>query len=264
LYGESSNVLEEEIRQRIPNLRLMLLEKAPKSGLGHPAAKPLAISDVDGVAEAQNAFGTYLVIDRPAEAYFSTGALEDAARIHLGRGLNAPTFVFMDLETTGFSSTPLFLAGTAAIEDGSMRCIQVFARDYSEERAVIGALDEILTRHDFCVTFNGKSFDMPYLRERAKYHKVELVSAPEQFDILHAARRKWRHSLPDCRLVTLERHVLGRRRIGDTPGWEVPCIYHEFVHTKDARRIRGVLRHNLVDVLSMAELFVSLAEADIC
>jgi uncharacterized protein YprB with RNaseH-like and TPR domain len=64
--------------------------------------------------------------------------------------------------------------------------------------------------------------------------------------------------------VTLERHILGRNRIGDVPGWEVPCIYHEFVHTKDARRMRGVLRHNLVDVLSMAELFVSLAEATIC
>ena len=257
-------MLEEEIRQRIASLRLMLLEKGRQSAYSPRGAAPIAIDDIDGVTEAETPYGTYVLIDRPADDYISTPSLEEAARIHLGEGRKAPSFVFMDLETTGFSSTPLFLAGTAFLDDGIIRCVQILARDYSEEKAVIGALDGILARHDFCVTFNGKSFDMPYLRERAKYHKVELVSAPEQFDLLHAARRKWKHSLPDCRLVTLERHILGRRRIGDVPGWEVPCIYHEFVHTKDARRIRGVLRHNLVDVLSMAELFVSLAEATIC
>ncbi len=257
-------MLEEDIRRRIANLRLMLLENLTQPGLERPEARHLAIDDIEGVTEAENRFGTYVVIEKPAEDYVRTCDLEEAARIHLGEGRSAPSFVFMDLETTGFSSTPLFLGGTAFIRDGAVRCTQMLARDYSEERAVIRALDEILARHEFCVTFNGKSFDVPYLRERAKYHKVELVSAPQQFDLLHAARRKWKHSLPNCRLVTLERHILGRRRIGDIPGWEVPCIYHEFVHTKDARRIRGVLRHNLVDVLSMAELFVSLAEATIC
>lgn len=257
-------MLEEEIRERIANLRLMLLEKTPQRGHPHPRSTPLWIEEIEGVAEAENRFGAYALIDKPASDYVPTGSLADAARIHLGEGREAPSFVFMDLETTGFSSTPLFLAGTAFLQEGMIKCVQFFARDYSEERAVIGALDETLARHRFCVTFNGKSFDMPYLRERAKYHKIELASAPEQFDLMHAARRKWKHSLPNCRLVTLERHILGRRRIGDVPGWEVPCIYHEFVHTKDARRIRGVLRHNLVDVLSMAELFISLAEADIC
>jgi hypothetical protein len=254
-------VLEEEIRQRIENLRLMLLKNSPQPAFDHPSASPLAIDDIDGVTEAENRFGTHVVIDKKADDYVRTADLAEAARIHLGEGRAAPSFVFMDLETTGFSSSPLFLAGTAFVSDGAVRCIQLLARDYSEERAVISALDDLLAQHQFCVTFNGKSFDMPYLRERAKYHKVELASAPGQFDLLHAARRKWKHTLPNCRLVTLERHILGRRRVGDVPGWEVPCIYHEFVHTRDARKIRGVLRHNLVDVLSMAELFVSLAEA---
>jgi uncharacterized protein YprB with RNaseH-like and TPR domain len=257
-------MLEEDVKQRIANLRLMLLEGAPQPLLGHQKAKPLAIETLEGAAEAENRYGTYLVIERPAGECVGTRALEKAAGIHLGEGRVTPSFIFMDLETTVFSSTPLFLAGTAFMCDGALRCVQILARDYSEERSVILALDDLLARHGFCVTFNGKSFDMPYLRERAKYHRLKLASAPAQFDLLHAARRRWKHSLPDCRLVTLERHVLGRRRIGDVSGWEVPCIYHEFVHTKDARRVRGVLRHNLVDVLSMAELFVSLAEATIC
>jgi len=257
-------VLEEEIRQRIANLRLVLLERSKPRVGGRPPVRPVAIGDIEGATEAENAFGKYLAIDKAADDYVRTEALEVAARILLGEGRTVPSFIFMDLETTGFASTPLFLAGTALRHDGGTRCIQFFARDYSEERAVISALDELLARHDFCITFNGKSFDMPYLRERAKYHRVDLRSSPAQYDLLHVARRMWKHRLPDCRLVTLERHILGRNRIGDVPGWEVPCIYHDFVHTKDARRIRGVLRHNLVDVLSMAELFVSLAEATTC
>jgi uncharacterized protein YprB with RNaseH-like and TPR domain len=175
-----------------------------------------------------------------------------------------PSYVFLDLETTGFSSTPLFLAGVLFPEDGRLKIVQLLARDYSEESALITMLDETLMRFTSCITFNGKSFDVPYIRERAKYHRVELKASPQQFDLLHPARRMWKHSLPNCRLVTLEWHILGRRRIGDVPGWEVPCIYHEFVHTKDARKLKDVLRHNLVDVLSMAELFVSLAGATRC
>jgi uncharacterized protein YprB with RNaseH-like and TPR domain len=179
-------------------------------------------------------------------------AAEDAPRSHLA---------FLDLETTGLSATPLFLAGLLVERNGTLEAVQLLARDYSEERCLIGELDRLLGASQVCVTFNGKSFDLPYLRERAKYHRLPLAARPDQLDLLHHARRRWKHSLPDCRLLTLEWYILGRRRMGDVGGWEVPCIYHEFVHTKDATRLRDVLRHNLMDVLAMAELLISLAEA---
>jgi uncharacterized protein YprB with RNaseH-like and TPR domain len=257
-------LLEEEIRQRIENLRLVLLERSAAQVFEREPAKPVAIEDIEDAAEARNEFGRYIAIERIFYDFVGPQALEAAAGILLGGGRAAPSLVFMDLETTGFSSTPLFRAGAAFRSGGGIGCVQLFARDYSEEKAVIGALDELLARHAYCVTFNGKSFDMPYLRERAKYHRVDLRSSPKQYDLLHASRRMWKDRLPNCRLVTLERHILGRTRTGDVPGWEVPCIYHDFVHTRDARRIRGVLRHNLVDVLAMVELFVSLSEAATC
>ena len=52
--------------------------------------------------------------------------------------------------------------------------------------------------------------------------------------------------------------------MGDVASWEVPCIYHEFVHTKDSGKLIGVLRHNLVDVVSMAELFIILSGVKAC
>jgi uncharacterized protein YprB with RNaseH-like and TPR domain len=257
-------MLEETIKQRIENLRLVLM-----GGLAGPIApeaghKPVSIEEMENVREATCTRGRCLVIEKQVDEYITSQALTQAAGLLLENDGTLPPFVFLDLETTGFSSTPLFLAGTLSVQDGSPTVVQLLARDYSEESALIDMLDELLTGFAFCITFNGKAFDVPYIRERAKYHKIDLRASPHQFDLLHPARRMWKNSLPNCRLITLEWHILGRRRIGDVPGWEVPCIYHDFVHTKDARKLRDVLRHNLIDVVSMAELFVSLAGAVTC
>jgi uncharacterized protein YprB with RNaseH-like and TPR domain len=258
--------IDREIRDRIEALKLALAEGAqesrprPRSGpAAQPAGSPVSVDELDGAREAESDLGRCLIIERDLGNCVMTADL-GAAIGKLAENDSGPRYVFLDLETTGFSSTPLFLAGTVFERDGALRCTQLLARDYSEERALVGMLDHLISGFDLCITFNGKSFDMPYLRERAKYHRLDLKCDPDQLDLLHHARRLWRDSLPNCRLTTLERHVLGRLRSGDVPGWEVPCIYHEFVHTGDARRLVGVIRHNLLDVVSMAELLICLAE----
>ena len=258
-------MLEESIRERIENLRLILNERAYRPVAGEPRREPLSVEDLEGASEITSRLGGCLLIEKEVDRYVSGEALRSAAgRLLESDGSGLPSFIFLDIETTGFSSTPLFLAGVLSVREEGVRVTQLLARDYSEEGAIIALLDDLLSGLTFCITFNGKAFDVPYIRERAKYHKIVLKAAPRQFDLLHPARRMWKHSLPNCRLVTLEWHILGRRRVGDVPGWEVPCIYHDYVHTKDARKLRDVLRHNLIDVVSMAELFVSLAGAATC
>ena len=283
----------EEIRRRIENLRLALLGRAGDvggeardAGAGGTAeAKchggdaepgstgvdaPFIIEAIEGAREVTSGLGRCLVIEKRLRECPGLDRLDRAHRSLAGRedvSGEAPAeaarsrLAFLDLETTGLSATPLFLAGLLVERGGTLEAVQLLARDYSEERCLIGELDRLLGGSEVCVTFNGKSFDLPYLRERAKYHRLPLEARPEQLDLLHHARRRWKASLPDCRLLTLEWYILGRRRMGDVGGWEVPCIYHEFVHTKDATRLRDVLRHNLLDVLAMAELLISLAEA---
>jgi len=256
--------VDRDIRERIAALELALRERAPRRprGLagGGRGRGPLGVGDLEGAREVECDLGCCLVLERDVGGLVSPADLGRAAEKLAGSPAGR-RYVFLDLETTGFSATPLFLAGTMFEKDGGLSCTQLLARDYSEERAVLGMLDRLIGGFDVCITFNGKSFDMPYMRERAKYHRLALACDPEHLDLLHHARRKWRDSLPDCRLTTLERHILRRRRSGDVPGREVPCIYHEFVHTGDARRLVDVIRHNLMDVVSMAELLIRLAEA---
>ncbi|MFW6133469.1 MAG: ribonuclease H-like domain-containing protein [Planctomycetota bacterium] len=71
-------------------------------------------------------------------------------------------------------------------------------------------------------------------------------------------RRRWRRDVPNCRLQTLEAVLCGRHRRGDIPDAAIPEAYHDFVATGDARRMGDILHHNLLDLLTMAQLVSAL------
>ena len=64
--------------------------------------------------------------------------------------------------------------------------------------------------------------------------------------------------MPSCSLGALERQILGARRVGDVPGFEIPARYFQFVRTGDARPLAAVLEHNRLDLLSLAGLTARL------
>ena len=166
--------------------------------------------------------------------------------------------LFLDLETCGLASSTVFLAGTMHWNGSDFVLRQYFARHYGEEAALLAALSEATRGFEFLVTFNGKSYDAPFMKGRALVNRIDLRLPPRHLDLLHAARRRWRRALPDCRLQTLEAHVCRRRRSGDVPGEEVPGIYHDFVRHGDPYRLIPVFHHNLLDVITMADILRAL------
>jgi uncharacterized protein YprB with RNaseH-like and TPR domain len=173
--------------------------------------------------------------------------------------LSPEEIVFLDLETTGLDITPLFLIGIMVWEGDGLVVRQFFARDYDEEPAVLSLFLERYENHPVLITFNGRSYDLPYVRMRARATKVPFRYSPAHIDLLIEARKVWRGVLPDCRLQTLERLVLGRDRQDDIPGSAIPQAYHDFVQTGDARQMVSVLEHNLLDLVTMAQLLVHLS-----
>ena len=85
---------------------------------------------------------------------------------------------------------------------------------------------------------------------------------PRHLDLLHASRRRWKGRLPDCRLTTIERHVTRRRRVGDVSGAEVPDLYHAYVKNGDPYPLVPVFHHNLLDVITMAEILDALCRPE--
>jgi len=166
--------------------------------------------------------------------------------------------IFMDVESTGLNNSPLFLVGTMTWEGDGFEVRQYLARNYSEERPVIRTFLDACADKKLLVTFNGKSFDYPFIRTRAAATGVSFGLAIEHFDLLHHSRRAWKHCLPDCKLQTLERCVCRRVRHGDIPGSEIPDAYHAYVRTDNAFQIVPILKHNMLDLVTLADLMAHL------
>jgi uncharacterized protein YprB with RNaseH-like and TPR domain len=203
-----------------------------------------------------------------------------------------PPFVFFDLETTGLSGgagTLAFLVGCGTFDaDGSFVTRQFLMTQYADERPLLEAVAAELGRAGALVSFNGKSFDAPLLETRFLFHRLAWNGREgPHVDVLHPARRFWkpdagrlarfsgapesvalgvdigrpfqgRHDGRACTLQSLERKLLGVRRVGDVAGFEIPARYFEFVRSGDARPLCAILEHNRLDLLTLAALTARL------
>lgn len=161
--------------------------------------------------------------------------------------------LFLDIETAGLSAnTYLFLVGMMYANQEGFHVEQVFARDYTEEKGVLRHVHETMHRFDTVVTYNGATFDIPFIRTRMAVHRIPELPPVGSVDLLQASRRVFRDVLPNCRLVTVEKHLRGAGRVDDIPSRFIPRAYHEFVRTKDARIMRNVAYHNRMDLFTMA------------
>ncbi len=162
---------------------------------------------------------------------------------------------FLDIETTGLAATPLFLVGILHIGNHGPHIHQLLARHYVEERAILAATCQMLDEVQVLVSFNGGSFDVPYLRDRTRYHHMEWrLEFERHVDMLHVARRQRDLPVSDHRLVTLESQLCRRHRENDIPGSLIPAAYHRFVDTGESEQLATILHHNQVDLVTTMEL----------
>jgi len=186
-------------------------------------------------------------------------AAEVARKPELG-STSLDQLMFLDTETTGLAGgagTLVFLVGVGYFEGSEFFLRQYFLRDPAEEMGMLVLLQEELEKAAGFVTYNGQAFDLPLLENRyvvALRRRIPLVSGPN-LDLLHVARRLWKRSLPDCKLSTVESHVLGvERSEADVPGAWIPGMYLDYLRTGDASEMSRVIYHNLIDVLSLVSL----------
>jgi uncharacterized protein len=172
--------------------------------------------------------------------------------------------LFLDTETTGLAGgtgTFPFLIGLGWFEAGSFITCQLFARDFSEEGAMLQYLSELASGKQFLVTFNGRAYDLNLLTTRFILNRSQntLTTMPH-IDLLHPSRRIFAHRLENARLSTIETHVLGVRRTGDVPGFEIPQRYFDWLQHRDGMLMEDVFKHNRLDIVSMASLLKCLAD----
>jgi len=165
-------------------------------------------------------------------------------------------WAFLDTETTGLAGgtgTCAFLVGVGRITAEGFRIRQFFMRDYGEEASMLDALASHLAPFRVLITYNGRAFDQPLLETRYRLNRARPPFARiEHLDLLFGARRLWKLRYENCRLVQLERQVLGFERQGDVPGAMIPAIYFDFVRTGAMAQLLPVFHHNVLDIVTLA------------
>ena len=170
------------------------------------------------------------------------------------------SFIFLDLETLGFFSRPIILFGFATIDDGQVVVRQVLVRGINEELPALARVLGYIRKRPVVVSFNGKTFDMPYIVSRAAYYGEEPVYPGHHIDLLHASRRVCRGTTRDCRLSTVEQGILNTSRGMDIPGSIVPEFYEHYLVTGNPGALKPVVGHNYEDVVSLAKLLLHFME----
>lgn len=200
--------------------------------------------------------------------------------------------LFVDLETCGFKYfSPIVSIGLAHFSNGDLKLESLVARDPSEERAILHYFFDILPSYDAIFTFNGLSFDLPKLTERAKHNGILLnperyrtltqVLGNRHVDLLHLVREHFQFN--ENSLSSVEKKLFYYEREHDVPGDKIPEIYYEYVwgHTKPRkittelgdsriipgepvdearaiRRMQRVVEHNILDAASLVAILTKL------
>ncbi len=177
--------------------------------------------------------------------------------------MSSKRILFFDLETLGLSNAPIILAAIGLIEAGSLRVVQYLARSIAEEMAVLEQVGNSLEQTDLVLSYNGKSFDWTYLKDRFAYYGMPFFHKPLHIDLLHHARRAFRGRIPDARLGTVEEMVLGVHRDMDLPSEAVPAYYTAYLDSQDPGPLVPIVNHNRQDIVSLARLLSHLLETTI-
>ncbi len=179
-------------------------------------------------------------------------------------GYKSSDLFFFDTETTGLkggAGTTIFLLGYAQVFDDKVVLRQHFLPDPSGE---IAFYESFLERVDYTtlVTYNGKAFDWPQVKTRHTLLREHLPKLPSfgHFDLLHGARRLWKHKLESVKLSLVEKEVLQIDRINDVPGFLAPMIYFDYVQSKQPQGIFEVIKHNEHDILSLITLYIHMSK----
>lgn len=172
--------------------------------------------------------------------------------------------LFFDIETTGLRSLScyIYLIGCLTETGDGLRFRQWFAENADEESEIIRLFCEAIEPDTVLVHYNGNTFDIPFLQERIRLHKMHL-SVPKKEETLdlfrHLSHTQKLFGLINRKQPTLEK-VVGYDRTDPYDGATLIGFYSEYVgrcrfdKTRAEELLAALLLHNRDDILGLSQL----------
>ncbi|MBK5938563.1 ribonuclease H-like domain-containing protein [Halochromatium roseum] len=173
-------------------------------------------------------------------------------------------WTFIDTETSGLAGgtgTWAFVVGIGRIQGSEIRLRQYLLLELDAEPAMMACIQPELAAANPLISYNGKTFDLPLLETRLRLNGLPgLPESIPHLDLLYPIRRAFATRWPNCRLASCEQRLLGFERADDLPGAEAPAAWLDWLREGNPARLGAVLRHNRLDLLSLAALLPALSQ----
>ncbi len=167
--------------------------------------------------------------------------------------------MFIDIETDGLShKNKLVIIGLVEFKKkGTANLIQLFNDDYQSEREMLFELIQIIRTHDtdYYVSFNGNSFDFPFLNARFRHYKIDFqLTKASNIDLLRLSRQNQANlGISDFKLKSVEKFV-GINRTDTISGKDSILMFQAYIESKSEALKRAILLHNYDDLINMIPL----------
>lgn len=201
---------------------------------------------------------TYDVTSHPLNL-FNHQHLHDFITHHLEE------ILIFDIETTGLhhQHCEAILIGYLYVKNGKIYAEQLFAENPEEEVEVLEAFKIISKSFSYHLSYNGNSFDIPFLNSRFKRHNIDYtLDKSLNIDLLRVARKLSKSlNLENYRLKTVEA-FLGIHREDLISGKESVDLYNQYVISPSKALRKTILLHNFEDILYLGKVVDLLAYQD--
>ena len=172
---------------------------------------------------------------------------------------NGQAVCFLDIETTGFSRkyNMIYLIGLVFYNENKnmWESRQLFAHDKGAEKEILLELIEFVKDFDLIITYNGDSFDIPFINSRLKLYNIDFnLFSVENFDIYKLIKEnKIYLEFENYKLKTVEQN-LNIFRDDIYSGGQCIRFYKDYIKTKETHLLDKCLNHNYDDLFYLIDI----------
>ena len=168
-----------------------------------------------------------------------------------------------DIETTGLSAhrgNKIILTACLIPNSTGVTITQFLAENpYEEDRVIMATMDFLKDESiDYLITYNGASFDIPFMKQRLATKNLPYVLNMYEFDLYNFIRSNTglKSQIGSLSQKNVERHFgISSNRKDVISGRESVKLFAEYAINQDSVIEKIILTHNREDVLQLCHLF---------
>lgn len=165
--------------------------------------------------------------------------------------------LYFDIETTGLSAkrSDLYLIGCSYFSDSAFRTQLIFNDNGTSEPEMLSHFEQILKNHKILVSYNGDTFDIPYLLKKMEQFDVDTTLDNIQSVDIYRTTRKYKKllRLDSAKQFDIE-HLIDFQRNTFISGGDLISAYKHYLSSHDESLLDDMLTHNHDDIRGLISI----------